>query len=369
MKISDSKIGVVGVGKLGLCYALSLEENGYHIVAFDKNKKYIECLKNKKLQSDEPSVTKKLGLSRSIQFTSDFKKLDSCEIILIFVNTPSCKDGSYDHSNINDVMASMSCLNEKTFRHVVICSTVMPGFCDDLNKKANNKNISFYYSPEFIAQGSIFDDLKNQNIIIGSTDREVPDVIKKLLLSVTRSKKGCHVLELAEAEIAKIAINSFLTTKITFANFIGDLTREYAGDPQKVLNAVTSDVRINPCYMKPGFGFGGPCFPRDNKALAVASKIKNLKPVLPVAIDEANDLHLQYQFDSILNKNDKTQVLEFQSVAYKEGTNIIERSQKLELALKLADNNFKVKVFDNRQTINKIKSEHPDSKLQFCYTD
>ena len=84
------------------------------------------------------------------------------------------------------------------------------------------------------------------------------------------------------AEITKLAINCFITTKIAYANMIGDIADQTPGaDKFEILKAVGGDKRIGGLYLKPGYGFGGPCFPRDNRALGSYAQQVGIDPIIP----------------------------------------------------------------------------------------
>ena len=119
-----------------------------------------------------------------------------------------------------------------------------------------------------------------------------------------------------EAEITKLSLNCFLTTKISFANMIGDLAIKSNCNPANILQSIGSDSRIGSKYLNYGYGFGGPCFPRDNVALGkYAKKIGNYYDISK-ATDYSNLKHLKFQADQIL-KNNKNKKIKFKYVTYK----------------------------------------------------
>jgi nucleotide sugar dehydrogenase len=155
-----------------------------------------------------------------------------------------------------------------------------------------------------------------------------------------------------EAEITKISVNCFLTTKISYANMIGDISNRLGCDSDKILSAVGSDSRIGSKYIKPGFGFGGPCFPRDNRALAKCAEEVGIDAIISKATDDMNNKHLEYQIEDFLNKNpDKNKTVEMEFVTYKKESISIEESQQLKFALKLEELGYKIKVLDNREEV------------------
>ena len=109
-----------------------------------------------------------------------------------------------------------------------------------------------------------------------------------------------------------------------------------------------------------GFGFGGPCFPRDNRAFALFADDINIDAIISKASDTANQMHLKYQLEELKNNNDISKQIIFSELAYKLGTTIIEESQKLAIAVELAKLGYQIVIQDNQEVINQIKSIHGD---------
>ena len=162
-----------------------------------------------------------------------------------------------------------------------------------------------------------------------------------------------------EAEITKISINCFVTTKISFANMIGDICNKLEISHFNVLNAIGCDSRINNKYLKWGYGFGGPCFPRDNRALGIFAEEINIDPLIPKASDQYNNIHLNYQIEDFIRKNEK-QTIEIDGVSYKKDSIIIEESQQLKFAVELAKKGLKIVIKDKIEVITQVKKIYGD---------
>lgn len=159
-----------------------------------------------------------------------------------------------------------------------------------------------------------------------------------------------------EAELTKLAVNCFLTTKISYANMVGDIATRLGCDPNRVLNAVGTDSRIGSKYIKPGFGFGGPCFPRDNRSLAKCGEEVGIDAVISKATDEMNWKHLDYQIEDFVKNNDKSQPVLIDYVTYKKDSVLLEESQQLKFALKLKELGYTIKLLDERkEVLNQLK--------------
>jgi UDPglucose 6-dehydrogenase len=169
--------------------------------------------------------------------------------------------------------------------------------------------------------------------------------------------KYCVVSPL-EAELTKITINGFITTKLSFANMISDVCDTMGADKHKVLDAVGSDSRIGTKYFKPGYSFGGPCFPRDTRALEQVIRHQNIHSQLLTATTEYNYEHIQFQALQLYYENRDVYI--FENVCYKENSNIpiIEESAKLKIAQYLTILGKTVVIKDEEQMINEVKKEY-----------
>jgi UDPglucose 6-dehydrogenase len=163
-------------------------------------------------------------------------------------------------------------------------------------------------------------------------------------------------MNFVNAELSKISVNTFVTTKISYANMIADMCDQIPGaDAQIVTRSIGSDSRIGQKYLKPAIGYGGPCFPRDNKAFVALGRKLNVNAALAEATDNIND----YQINRIMNvvaanSSSKSRIL-IMGLAYKANTGVIEESQAIIIAEKLADNGYNVTGYDPQANKNAIK--------------
>jgi UDP-glucose 6-dehydrogenase len=138
---------------------------------------------------------------------------------------------------------------------------------------------------------------------------------------------------------------------------IGDISERYKCNSERILDAVGSDLRIGKKYLKPGFGFGGPCFPRDNRALARCANDVGVDALISLATDQMNERHLNYQVESFIKRNpDKNIPVYFDTVTYKPESVSLEESQQLKFALELKKLGYTVVVHDKRnEVVEKLK--------------
>ncbi len=153
-----------------------------------------------------------------------------------------------------------------------------------------NKDFGVCYSPEFIALGSVVHDIRNPDmVLIGETNHRVGFVLEEVLRSVVGPVPPVHHMSLVNAEIAKIAVNAYVTMKLSFANNLGEICEGIPGaDANVVAAAIGADARIGSSYLRPALAYGGPCFPRDNRAYAKAAVDAGTDASLAVASDNIN---------------------------------------------------------------------------------
>lgn len=356
------KIGILGVGKLGLCFALNLERAGHHVLGIDISETYVKQLNDKTFSSYEPQVNPLLQQSTNFKASTHIADVltDTYDLLFIMVATPSVPGGGYDHHQIERIAGALINFGrrEKTV-HLVIGCTVMPGYCDELQKQLAEYNYLVSYNPEFIAQGNIIEDqLYPDQILIGEANKQAGDMLEAVYKTLCKSSPVVCRMSRISAEIAKLATNCFLTTKISFANSIGDLATKAGAEPDKILAAIGADQRIGTKYLRYGYGFGGPCFPRDNRALNAYATSHNYEMLIGKATDEVNRQHLKFQLEDLLARHSSNEVIVFNEVSYKPGTVIIEEAQQLELAIGVAKAGRKVLIREKQAVIEQLRSIH-----------
>ncbi len=357
-------IGVIGIGKLGLCFALNLEKCGYKVVGVDTNSDYITSLNNKTFCSHEPKVNELLN--SAVNFCASTKISDliteDFDLLFVCVATPSDVHGGYEHSQIERVAEQIKTFGERSKPiHLVIVCTVTPGFSNKLSMSLSELNYTVSYNPEFIAQGNIIhNQLHPDQILIGEADKNAGDMIEEIYKNMCRNTPAVHRMDRLSAEITKLATNCFLTTKIAFANSIGDLATAAGADAEKILAAVGADSRIGDKYLKYGFGFGGPCLPRDNRALGYFAQTQNFDLPLGKSTDELNKQHLQFQLQQYLTMYSPAETIDIGSVAFKKGSVMLDESQKLLLAVELVKAGRKVLITDKQVVIDEVNRLYPN---------
>ena len=362
----SNNISVIGIGRLGLCMSLVLENVGYNVMGVDTISDYVTKINDKTLVSNEPNVTSMLIKSKNFKATTHLEEaVNHSDLILIYVSTPSTgNDKQYDHSTLGKVLLEINKLRVKN-KHIVIGCTVMPGYIRDianfLIKDCEKCTVS--YNPEFIAQGNIIKGLLSPDfVLIGEGSKQAGDTIEQMYKKIN-SPLVIKRMSPISAEITKLSVNCFVTTKIAFANMIGDVADKTDGaNKYDILDAVGYDSRIGDKYLRPGYGFGGPCFPRDNKALGAYIHKLGIQPLIPYATDESNYLHNIFQSETMFKYIKNNDIKEFiiEGAGYKEPcvVPIIEESPKLKMAEFLAHKGVHIIIRDIKPLIECTKLEY-----------
>ena len=373
------KIGLIGAGRLGICLALLIEQENYHVIASDMREDYIKDLQNKKINTTEPQVQEILEHSINLEFTTDNRKvIRESDIIFTLVQTPSLEDGSYDVSAVwkvvEDIKTEMNSIANYPKSFVVGCTT-NPGDCDQF-KDALPESVDVYYNPEFIAQGSIVDDLRHADMVLLGGEGQHSGALEMIYYQIQNGFKSATVntMSAKAAELTKIAVNCYLTTKITYANQVGQvMIRDGMEDEVvTVLKAIGGDSRIGTKYLNYGFGFGGPCFPRDNRAFAAYASKEGVETPLGATTDKFNDEHTKFLKEYYVNKNKDNLAYVFHYLTYKDGVDILTESRPYDLALSLVEDGYDVYCLDStaKDKIDpRIKFSDYPRMDQVCYVD
>ena len=342
------KIGVIGAGRLGICFALLAESAGHDVYVSDVRPNYVAQINAREIFSNEPDVEELLMESKHLRATTNNQDvIKSSDVIFTFVPTPSLDDGSYDCSLVDSVVCDLLRAPNLEGKKFIVGCTTNPGFVDKVDEKLEGRGISVFYSPEFVAQGTIIRDMKNADMILcGGRDDDGFEKIKAIYLSFMDSQVNFYPMSNTAAEITKIGINCFLTYKISYANMMGQiLYNSGCGDEIKnILASIGADSRIGSKYLNYGLGFGGPCLPRDNRALGYYADKVGLKYSLPQVTDDFNEAHADFIKNYCVERNTEGLAFFIDSIGYKIGCDLVIESPRLRLVEDLLKDGHRVYV-------------------------
>jgi UDPglucose 6-dehydrogenase len=327
-------IGILGVGKLGLVYALSFERHGATVYASSYKKEYVESLQNKNVTNiTEPHIADLLTASKNITFTVDnHEVIRNCEVIYVMVATPSLADGSYDVSAVyeiaNDIVTHPEPVDNKI---LIVGSTVNPGDCAKLQELVGQRNVHVVYSPTFAAQGSVLNDIENPvALLLGTDHNEIARRCRSVFAHIISADTPVHQLSSTTGEILKIAANCYGTMRINFFNMIGQmLIKSGLEHDIENANSYLSGVDRRKGNLRFGFGYGGPCYPRDNKSFKHFTNQIGMEYDYAEINDQFNQNHITFLTDYFLTDNKNNLDFYFPYISYKPKVKIFEESHQL----------------------------------------
>jgi len=354
------KIGVIGLGKLGLPLALVFAKAGYEVLGLDISQERLEIIKGLyKAEAKEPRVTEYLQKYRkNLQLASEYHSLKDVPLIIIITQSPSLSDGSFDSSFVEKAVKDVHSINKDAL--IVISTTTNLGTIDDLSKI--HKKLC--YNPEMIKQGSIIHDYENPKfVVIGAYEKEDGEQMANVWRKV--HDKPIYFVSPIEAEILKLSLNVSFNLGITFANLIGELCESYDANSDNVLDILYKDRR----NYKPGLGFMGPCFPRDAVNFERISSENSLESGyrFGALLTELNNYTVERYAKKIKTFNKiKLGVL---GIGYKPNTPYTFESQPIKIIQLLLNENsdYKFYIYDPMAEYNG-KKELDNENVHFCST-
>jgi|694.fasta_scaffold148024_2 UDPglucose 6-dehydrogenase len=350
--MKTNKIILYGLGKLGLPLSLIFSQKIY-VKGIDIDKNKVQNLNLSVVPFFEPQLNEYLKSSKeNITFyDSENYDLDDVDIAVILVNTPSNENGEFSNQYIYDVLNSLCDKLEKSDKKdflIILSSTVMPGSCSEIieyietkSKRTLNESFGFAYIPDLVALGSVIKDFENPDLLIlGSSEKRYGDLAETLYKKIIKNDAPIVRMSLIESEITKVSLNAYITMKISFANFIGNVSEKFNCNPNNITKALGYDKRISPYYIKSGVSFGGTCFPRDTWAFIKMSESIGLDAIHIKATQKINE----QQNINLLNKlaNFKNKKIGILGLSFKPNTMVTTESAGLILYESLKKLNYNV---------------------------
>lgn len=341
-------ISVVGLGRLGAPMAAVFARAGLRTIGVDTDAAKIAAMREHQPPVRETGLLEVMteGFNRgTLSATENTEEaVKETDVTFVVVPTPSDKTGGFSLVAVLDACRGIGrAIRRKTAHHmVVITSTVMPGSCDgpirgaleEESGKICGLGFSLLYNPEFIALGSVIRDFTAPDfILIGEQEHQEGVVLDAIYKAVCKEPPRTRRMSWVNAEVAKIALNAFVTAKISFANTLGLIAERLPGcDVDAITGALAADTRIGSRYLRGRLSFGGPCFPRDSRAMAVLCR--DLK--VPAYISDATDLMNSETNNNLISKvvslRESKDVVGILGLTYKANTDVVECSAGMALA-------------------------------------
>jgi len=355
------KISFIGLGKLGLPLSTNFAKNGNKVIAIDKNKSLINKLQNNVCPWYEEGLENNiLKSSSNIEYTTNYDKVHETDVTIILVNTPSNKkDGSFSNlyveQSIEEVSNQLKKHNKKNHLFI-LSSTVMPTsiknsfipLIENITNWKLNDDFGFCYVPDFVAIGKVINDFENPDfLLVGQSNEHYGKMTEELYKTIILNDCETSKLTLPEAEMCKVSLNAYITTKISFANYLGLLCEKI--DPtinvDNVTNTIGKDKRIGNKYFKSGTSYGGTCFPRDTWAFMKLSNNVGMFAHQMNANEMINDLMDESIFLKIVKQ--KSKKIGLVGLGFKKGTAVVTEGLAYKLINKMKDSNYQIHVFDS----------------------
>jgi UDPglucose 6-dehydrogenase len=354
------KISIIGLGKLGSPMAAVMAHKGNTVVGVDVNPAYVAAIQDGRPPVNEPGLAEMIRASGDrLSATLDYTEaILATDVTFIIVPTPSDPDGTFSMRYVMSAAEKIgAALRQKDGWHlVVLSSTVMPGSTggkllpalEAYSGKKCGPDFGLCYNPEFIALGSVVRDMLNPDmILIGESDARSGGILEELYAMVCESGPRIQRMNFVNAELTKLSVNTFVTTKISYANMLAQVCETLPGaDADVVTTALGCDSRIGAKYLKGALGYGGPCFPRDNTAFSAMARANGVPALLAEATDAMNRRQIPRLAALMLSRLPKGGTAGVLGLSYKPNTDVTDESQGVGLAQELLRAGARVIVYD-----------------------
>jgi UDPglucose 6-dehydrogenase len=359
MTEATTRASVIGLGKLGSPLAACLAAKGLQVVGVDADPQKVESIRQghapvfeTRLEETIASAAGRLRATSSIA-----EAVAASEITFIVVATPSEPEGGFSLRFVLPVCEEIGrAIGAKDGYHVVvITSTVMPGTTggpvlqalERSSGKRVGKDFGLCYGPEFIALGSVVRDFLNPDfVLIGESDARAGQVLEAIYLRVCETSPAVARMNFVNAELTKLSVNTYVTTKISFANMLARICERLPGcDVDVVTRALGLDTRIGGKYLKGAVSYGGPCFPRDNLALLALAEELGAPAEIAQVTHRFNRAQIPWLADLVCRQTPRG-TIGVLGLTYKPNTDVVEESVGLLLSRELVSRKTDVLAYD-----------------------
>jgi len=364
-------IAVVGTGYVGLVTGTCFAETGNHVICVDIDANKVARMKRGEIPIYEPGLD--LLFERNtrqgrLHFTTNLADaVAASEIIFLALPTPPGEDGSADLSYVLGVAEQLSRLITD-YKVVIDKSTVPVGTADKVHaaiaKGVSPDLFDVVSNPEFLREGVAVEDfMKPDRVVIGTQSERAKKVMRQLYEPFVRQGNPIIFMDEHSAELTKYAANSYLATRITFMNEIANLCEILGANVDMVRMGMGSDSRIGKCFLFPGVGYGGSCFPKDVQALARMAEdarydFKILHSVMTV--NTRQRIVLADKIKAYFKNNLQGKTIAVWGLAFKPNTDDIREAPALYIIDELLAAGATIKAYDPEAMPN-VKARYGDS--------
>ncbi len=356
----DLKYSVIGLGKLGASMAAAMASRGLEVIGVDISQQAVDSVNagHAPVQETDLEETIQANRERLRATLSHREAILASDVSFVIVPTPSNERGAFSLQYAKWAFKEMGkALADKDGYHLIVfTSTVLPGatrqgllpILEQESGKTCGPDFGLCYSPEFIALGSIIRDYLNPDFtLVGEFDERSGSLLEECYGRIMLNQTPCKRMSIENAELTKISVNTFVTTKITFANMLAELCERIpGGDVDVVTDALGTDKRIGHRYLKGAIGYGGPCFPRDNVALSFIARAIDSRSELGETTDRLNRAFpekISARLRDLIIPGTTVGIL---GLSYKPDSHVVEESQGLYIARALNKAGARVVGYD-----------------------
>ena len=295
------KIAIVGTGYVGLVTGTCFAEMGVEVFCVDIDRQKIENLRNGVVPIYEPGLEEMVIRNYEVgrlHFTTDLTEvLDQVEIVFSAVGTPPDEDGSADLKYVLDVARTIGRAMNK-YLLVVTKSTVPVGtarrirqtIADELDRRGVTIDFDIASNPEFLKEGAAVKDFMHPDrIVVGVESDRARRLMEKLYHPFMLNNFRIIYMDIPSAEMTKYAANAMLATRISFMNDMANLCEIIGADVNMVRKGIGADTRFGSSFLYAGCGYGGPCFPQDDKDLISTASDHGYPMRILQAVEDVNE--------------------------------------------------------------------------------
>ncbi len=361
------RISVIGTGYLGAVHAACMAELGHEVLGVDNDAQKIAALADGRAPFYEPGLSEMLvrmvGSGKLWFSTSLAEAAEFADIHFICVGTPQLP-GSLG-ADLSHIEAVIDGLAANLVRDCLVVgkSTVPVGTAPQLAARLDtlargDLTASLAWNPEFLREGfAVQDTLRPDRLVVGVTSDEADAVLRAVYAPILETGTPYITTDLATAELAKVAANAFLATKVSFINAMADVCEASGADVVTLAEALGYDTRIGRRFLSAGLGFGGGCLPKDIRAfvaraaeLGVAGSVQFLHQV-----DEINNSRRKRAIDlarGMVGGSFAGQQVAVLGAAFKPDTDDVRDSPALSVAAAIRSEGAMVRVHDPKANDN-----------------